>query len=119
MSELIGNCHFNKIFEVKNFLTDEECKVVLGCMQDKDTALHFPEDAAARTIDEVNDALNTAHKTVDLLIDIIKDARTTMCNLCKQNAQMKADASWILNDEPHTPCRECPWKEITKDAVCI
>lgn len=49
---LIGNCHFNKIFEVKNFLSDWQFDVVLKCLQNKDVALHYPAEAQAMTREE-------------------------------------------------------------------
>ena len=116
---LIGNCHFNKIFEVKNFLSDEQTAVVLKCLQNKDVALHYPDEAQARTREEVDNALITAHTTVDILIQIIKESRETMCHLCRQNAQMKADHSWILGDKPETPCSKCPWREDVLSTNCI
>lgn len=117
----MSTTHRDKFNNIENFLQDSDKFDVKRCLEDMDYEDTFPEDMCESRTDweELKDRKEKAQRTVHILLDIIDSTRTTMCGLCKQNAQMKADASWILSDEPHTPCRDCPWKEISPDAESV
>ncbi len=103
----------NRFTDIEKLIKDWDRFDVLRCLEDMDFEDTFPEDMCESRTDweELKDRKEKAQRTVRILMDVIEETRTTVCDLCKKNAQMKADASWMLNEEPHTPCKMCPWRK--------